>query len=127
MSEIRRCRFLACSYDPEGQRPVKVFAGLEVMVDLCQFHMNLVDMGTPVEPYVGLQLPGAAAEKIERRGHWASEHTKGTGHASWFVVDQDREPVRDYSAEVLVRMARHDVDVRTLRGWNEALRQGGIS
>lgn len=63
MTEVRRCRFLACNFDPDGTRPVKVFAGLEVPVDLCQHHMDLVDMGTPVEPYVGLQLPGAAPEK----------------------------------------------------------------
>jgi hypothetical protein len=22
------------------------------------------------------------------RGHWAAEHTKGTGHDRWFVLDQ---------------------------------------
>jgi hypothetical protein len=25
----------------------------------------------------------------DERGRWASEHTRATGHARWFVVDQD--------------------------------------
>ena len=41
--------------------------------------------GDPDRP---LPIPfGSAAE----RGHWAAEHTKGTGHDSWLVLAQDEE------------------------------------
>lgn len=32
-------------------------------------------------------------ESPEARGKWAAEHTKGTGHQWWIVVDQRRAPV----------------------------------
>jgi hypothetical protein len=67
---IQRCRFLACNHDPDGTRDVEVF-GHTCSVDLCQHHMNLVDMGVPVESYIGLQLPGAVAEKISHPGRRA--------------------------------------------------------
>jgi hypothetical protein len=28
------------------------------------------------------------------RGRWAAEHTRGTGHDRWLVVDQPKEPAR---------------------------------
>lgn len=27
-------------------------------------------------------------ESAEARGKWAAEHTRGTGHDRWFVIDQ---------------------------------------
>ncbi len=30
-------------------------------------------------------------ESAEDRGRWAAAHTKGTGHAKWFVIEQDDE------------------------------------
>lgn len=62
---IQRCRFLACNHDPDGTREIQLL-GQAFAVDLCEHHMSLVDMGVPVEPYVGLQLPGAAYEKVGR-------------------------------------------------------------
>lgn len=29
-------------------------------------------------------------ETAEERGKWAAGHTKGTGHDSWFVIDQPK-------------------------------------
>lgn len=30
-------------------------------------------------------------ETPEGRGRWASEHTKGTGHERWLVMDEPRD------------------------------------
>lgn len=40
--------------------------------------------GDPEKP---LPMPFGSAEE---RGHWAAEHTRGTGHDSWWVYDEPR-------------------------------------
>lgn len=54
-------------------------------------------------------------ESPAARGHWASEHTKGTSHNWWFVEDQPLDPPRDLVAEIHRLMVEHDAFVRSWR------------
>ncbi len=42
-------------------------------------------------PTLKNMLPMPFSSPAER-GHWASEHTKATGHDSWLVLDQPEQP-----------------------------------